>query len=807
MSDISAEEQQDADVPMETITVDGTADVTAEEEGPTDADADALLAAYAADLKSLAITSTRKAYGPFETEYKECLDAVFEGNPPNPDNAFRYMLFHAYRPARRSRRPALGGGRFCLFEWNTVVNNATYAAGLVAEQHKDQFVMSRGHLSKVRSAILNVAQELAPGMHKTLQDDVRLKKLLKESVMRKNRNNRMNYKEKGSSRIHALEADDLRAKVEGYMWDETADKGLRDMCSHLRNRATLNVTMTTLLRNDSWRVCELSDMAFYSWKDKGEETPFSLLNYEVSSKTTRDSDKPEIATSFRHKDPRLCPQGSTAFYLYLRFLLSDEPADWDFFDNSSWFDVKMNINIGDKQAGSISYNKVVSKCGYYDALKKAAKHFSIAFEHWEHFGRFYGSGSLEKARVQPQANAAHGGWEKKVRDNHYSTGIVVSALLGAAGFDAEIRGSHRNPRVSILPPKTLISRVWPWIDEWKQKLQEHPDGGDRVTAKRFLDAMTHMRIVLLQDAAWFIKRGRGNHGLFHIPGTIFVDPLFLEWAEQYHRELEFHEHPNNDPNFQFLERTNAGIAASLSSIRSMTESNSAKYENCQQLLAVTGNTVLSMCPKLWEMHSFQQYVACHSSSMQQFASSLPPFDPRRSYHWPSVEVSHTPIDAVSPSVVNAERNVQMDSPFESPSPANATQETDNDNNIPSAPKIFNHCPNGCMEILSDYLGREGSVFSGHGGIKVLRTQEKWYRNLHQSKKENETAKSYVRRLCTAGAMLESLIEKDMTNTQCNYEESVQRVCDLVDTNASQNSQNTRYISLKKITECLKRMNA
>ena len=167
--------------------------------------------------------------------------------------------------------------------------------------------------------------------------------------------------------------------------------GLRDVCSQLRNRATLKVTMTTLLRNDSWCVCELSDMAYLEWKDPDKETPFQLLNFEVASKVIRDMDKLETATSFCHLDPWFCPQGSTAFYLYLWFFISNEPTTWDFHDNSTWFDTKMNVNIGDKQASAVCYDKVVSKCNYYDNLKKAAKSLNFDFNHWERFGLFYWS--------------------------------------------------------------------------------------------------------------------------------------------------------------------------------------------------------------------------------------------------------------------------------------------------------------------------------------------------------------------------------------------------------------------------------
>ena len=129
-------------------------------------------------------------------------------------------------------------------------------------------------------------------------------------------------------------------------------------------------------------------------------------------------------------------------------------------------------------------------------------------------------------RVPKSSRAGHGGWEKKIYDNHYSTGIKIPALLGAAGVKPNVR--HRNPRVSIFPPPEVVALVWPWIEEWELRLDQHEEGHKRVTARCFLNALKHLRIILLQDAAWFIQRGWENHGLFHIHGTFFTNSLFCD---------------------------------------------------------------------------------------------------------------------------------------------------------------------------------------------------------------------------------------------------------------------------------------
>ena len=61
-------------------------------------DRDALVHAHHRDMASLTKPSTRAAYGPFAIKYKECLELVFNSDLPNSENAYRFLLFHAYRP-------------------------------------------------------------------------------------------------------------------------------------------------------------------------------------------------------------------------------------------------------------------------------------------------------------------------------------------------------------------------------------------------------------------------------------------------------------------------------------------------------------------------------------------------------------------------------------------------------------------------------------------------------------------------------------------------------------------------------------
>ena len=47
------------------------------------------------DAVDLTNPRTRAACGPFETECRECLDTIFNGDPPDLDNSCKFLMFHA----------------------------------------------------------------------------------------------------------------------------------------------------------------------------------------------------------------------------------------------------------------------------------------------------------------------------------------------------------------------------------------------------------------------------------------------------------------------------------------------------------------------------------------------------------------------------------------------------------------------------------------------------------------------------------------------------------------------------------------
>jgi hypothetical protein len=74
-----------------------------------------------------------------------------------------------------------------------------------------------------------------------------------------------------------------------------------------------------------------------------------------------------------------------------------------------------------------------------------------------------------------------------------------------AGFSQK-SGHYHLPRATVLPPRSLTTQIWPWIDEELTKYRSVDTSLDSdiildASARQFLELMEWLRIVFLQDAA------------------------------------------------------------------------------------------------------------------------------------------------------------------------------------------------------------------------------------------------------------------------------------------------------------------
>ncbi|PBK65749.1 hypothetical protein ARMSODRAFT_978191 [Armillaria solidipes] len=114
----------------------------------------------------------------------------------------------------------------------------------------------------------------------------------------------------------------------------------------------------------------------------------------------------------------------------------------------------------------------------------------------------------------------------------YDWALPKLACLGAAMFNANRPETYLLPRGKLEPPESLISALFPWVEEEQEKLQQrhmtHGHVADNFALDQFLSILIKFHIILLQDAAMLYVT-HCTLALFNFhPFNISV---FHEWAD------------------------------------------------------------------------------------------------------------------------------------------------------------------------------------------------------------------------------------------------------------------------------------
>jgi hypothetical protein len=735
-----------------------------------------LLLQHRENERDLIPSNTKKALDPFEHEYKDFLSCGIEGGTPTLDNAYRFLLYHAYRRTRAGRRGMKGC--FDPEDYKQVMNEkvvACHPKGVGCDDGgpgmKQPFIMSQGHMKKIRQAVVNVACEMLPVEQSNLfRHCKKILGLINYQSKLRHRHNRANFREKGKGRVHSLKALEISRRVEEHLWHMMRNKAPHDLCVYLRHRFNFLTTCQSLKRNDSMHTVELSDIMLHSWKCEEEPHEYKVITLSNYSKARRDTGRPENMATLRAKDPTRCQHAAMAFYFYVRFEITREYEAFDFTKNESWYDNKLLVAVGNRNKGEKDcLTKAVSGKVYYSLLKGICQPLGVDFQHYEHFGRVYGVAQLEMAGVSVSARKGHGNWETGVMEKNYSSGIEIEACRGAAGFSPTMAGAHYNPRAQITPPDDLISTIWPWIEEKEMLLKQHPEFSERQAALEFIHTLKYLRTVLLQDAAWFYTRGRGNHAFFLLP--LFQGPGFLSWASKFDSELSrLEEDTDNDPMHVMVRRVIPQVGNQL---QELTVLSKAHRDEHNTHVKSSMDMMASMAQHVSQLLCYQQYQANIQASMNSIQNSFPPFNPMMQYSWPMFachawQTSPNLDPRVQPTMSPLERTALPEFPQGGIAAADALSTL----MPPKQDKLKRqHC--NTLEVMADYLGLSGSVLHGHGGYKALwvvptTRNRMWYSQLDGS------AQKYVRRVCHVGKIIDDAFSQ--------RSHSLEDFCSMLDNN-------------------------
>ena len=271
---------------------------------------------------------------------------------------------------------------------------------------------------------------------------------------------------------------------------------------------------------------------------------------------------------------RACGMGAYAFYLAVRFYMTDEfkfssqtVADKFFCDNKNWFDTKLLVDCY-----ANDYCKEMSNDSYSKFMKRILQEQNIISNHIVHIGRVLGSADLELLENEKSGTLDMGNWAADVHKRCYSIKMPIKSLRRAAGF-VLADGMHHNIRTTVEPDPEdaeLLDKVFPFVKGCLAAVlaakEAETDGSQSYlnTAVCFLELLGHLALVFLQDAAAMVvlHPERGDNTMYkHLP--VLKSEAFGRYRDKMEQALVNDECPTDykleaclpglDQRFQTLE--------------------------------------------------------------------------------------------------------------------------------------------------------------------------------------------------------------------------------------------------------------
>ena len=113
-----------------------------------------------------------------------------------------------------------------------------------------------------------------------------------------------------------------------------------------------------------------------------------------------------------------------------------------------------------------------------------------------------------------------GRWNADQMTGCYLTTLPRQFMRGMADFKPDFASSYFLPRETVLPPLSLLRKVWPELDMWQDAYYKRPGTTELVeenlAAGAFLQLLQKLRIVFLQVSTAYKSSQDLTHPLYMI---------------------------------------------------------------------------------------------------------------------------------------------------------------------------------------------------------------------------------------------------------------------------------------------------
>lgn len=287
-----------------------------------------------------------------------------------------------------------------------------------------------------------------------------------------------------------------------------------------------------LMRGEDTRSLELADVLTRVLENEGPTECFPLLVHLDGGKTNAFG-RVDCVGVLRHKDYRICALGQLGFYYFMRWEIGSEPVP-SFLRHTDWYDVKVLKKDNKHRDGQLSGQT------QGEWIKRGHKLAGIESSKTTHSGRHQGAKQAEIFGVSEEQIAKQGRWDRSKMQGHYLSTLARGFMRAVSGVDSNLAGGFFIARAALDPPLILTKMVWPWVDEWQQRILNGTVQVPNMAAKAFLKLMQELRKYLLQDAVFWQPRFP-NHPIFKHP--VFHQSEWVAFADALRTATEQAQEP------------------------------------------------------------------------------------------------------------------------------------------------------------------------------------------------------------------------------------------------------------------------
>jgi hypothetical protein len=302
-----------------------------------------------------------------------------------------------------------------------------------------------------------------------------------------------NYADKGrDTLLDGYSEEDLK-RIAGELWSHTAQSS---EC-HLRTLVDLLLGHYMLTRGGDRRALEISDLFTFEFAGEGPTRCMPLIITTRAGKQNQHG-RLETAGALRSRDPLICVLGATAFYLLLRWDLTDEPFP-DFENRAKWYDIRLLKSTDASATSEFAYNS------QRDWVIKAFAYAGIQSNKKTHVGRSSGAKTAELKGISEAQIRRAGRWNQEQMVGCYLNSLPRKFMRTMAGHPAQI-GCFEIRRAQISPPDSLLPLIWPDLNKWAGKFGPGPGQANDLAAAGFTGLLFYLREVVLQDSVLLMRR-------------------------------------------------------------------------------------------------------------------------------------------------------------------------------------------------------------------------------------------------------------------------------------------------------------